>query len=96
MAGERGQPGTLASTLDDLIQPRRREWLASMWSFEHNKDVVSVGLRTLGREVTGKAEEEARRDGYESLVTTLALGDKHSPLARLQVLEAQTEDFATS
>src|SRR5581483_7106287 len=75
VAGQHWEACSLAGTADDLIQPGWSKWLAAMWSLEHNEDAISVSLRTLVREVPGKADEEARRNGNEALVTPLAIGN---------------------
>ena len=93
MAGQNGQAGTRASTLDDLIQPSWSERPAAAPPLEDHEHVVARRVRSFVTEVGSNAGEETRGDGDQPLMAALAIADKDAPLTRLQILEPEAEHF---
>jgi len=97
VAGQVLDPGPSPGPVDDLIQPGGRERLAPPWALQHDEDPVgAAGSWTFGVVVGRDGGEEPGRDRHDALSAALPLGDEHSPLARPQVGQPQTEHLATS
>lgn len=95
MAGELVDPGSLARAGDDLVEPRRRQRLATSSPLEDHEDPLDRrGRGALDLEIGRQGRKEAGRDRHDAFVTALALGDEQPLFAGANVTQAQSEHLA--
>lgn len=74
MTGQFRQSGPLPDAVEDLVQAVGREWPAASRPAQDDEQLAVVGRWTLTVQIVADRGEELRGDGYQALVTALALG----------------------